>query len=65
LVKYLDLKDIDTLIGFLPYFKNKENIFYQTHKEDVFYPHDYSREVQKFFNILRRENIMYPFDWVN
>jgi len=63
--KHLDLEDIDMLLEFLPYFKKRENTFYKIDKEDIFYPYNYSLEVQKFFNILRHENIIYPFDWVN
>jgi len=59
----LSLKDIDALLKFLPFFRDKGNIFYTIDKTDLLYPHRYAANVHKFFEVLYKNKIIYNFDW--
>ncbi|MBN2073615.1 MAG: hypothetical protein JW770_06700 [Actinobacteria bacterium] len=59
----LEIEDIDAMLEFLPYFKDKSNVFYTIDKKDLFYPYRYSEEVNKFLEVVYTRNIVYFFDW--
>jgi len=59
-------KNIDKILKFLPYFEDKNSQFYELKKEGntLIFPYIYSVEVMAFMDVLRTENIIFPFDWV-
>ena len=60
--KKLKKRDLDAVLKYLPYFKNKTNSFYTIEKGNFYDPFKYSSEVYQFINILYKHNFIIVFD---
>lgn len=60
--KKLKKKDIDAVLKYLPYFKDKTNSFYTIENGNFYDPFKYSSEVYQFINILYKHNFIIVFD---
>ena len=61
--KKLSVGDIDAILKYLLYFKDKSNIFYTIEKSNFCDPFKYSSKVHQFTDILQENNFTIVFDY--
>ena len=59
----MENKNIDSILKYLPYFKNRSNKFYRIDKEQIMDPYIYSRKVRDFIKSIYKENFTVVFDY--
>lgn len=60
--KKLKKKDLDVVLKYLPYFKDKTNSLYTIENGNFYDTFKYSNEVYQFINILYKHNFIIVFD---
>jgi O-acetyl-ADP-ribose deacetylase len=61
--KEIKKKDIDKILEYLPYFKDKTNSFYTIESENYFDPYSYSGRVNQFIDTLYKHNFIISYDY--
>jgi len=61
--KKLKKKDIDKILEYLPYFKDKTNSFYTIENGNFYDPYKYAPKVNQFIELLYQHNFIISFDY--
>ena len=59
----MENKNIDSILKYLPYFKNRSNKFYRIDKAQIMDPYIYDGKVHDFVRTIYKENFIIIFDY--